>query len=506
MLNPFTAVDKFLNKTTMYRLVLYILSVYAAAGLLLSALGILSLSFGSMLLSLVIVLGVGFAANQLFAKLYHAPWNFESGMITTLILFCILPPATSLTRALAIGLVVAIAMASKYVLAWQYKHIFNPAAVAVVIVGLVGLLHATWWIGTPNMLPFTIIGGLLIVRKLRRFSMVVTFLFTALIVMLLTDPANQEFTTILRNAFLSWPLIFFGTIMLTEPSTTPPTRYYQILYAVLVGTLFSSRLDLGPLHTTPEVSLLLGNIFAYAVSPKYNLILKFKEKILLSPNVYEFVFTPNRKLVYKAGQYMEWTLPSKTVDSRGNRRTFTIASSPTENDIRLGVKFYEPSSQFKQQLQSLKPKQAMMAGHITGDFVLPANKSQKLVFIAGGIGITPFRSMIKYLADTGQRRDIVLFYAINNPADAAYQDVLKKAQSITGIKICFLIATGVASKNLPGYQGVLTQEILQKEAPDFTERMFYISGPPPLVNAYKKLLQRVGLARTHIKTDYFAGY
>src|SRR5690606_21264831 len=123
---------------------------------------------------------------------------------------------------------------------------------------------------------------------------------------------------------------------------------------------------------------------------RHNVRLTLKEKRKLGPNMREFVFTPNRPPSFKPGQYMEWTVPPIGADSRGNRRTFTIASSPTEPDVRLGVRFYERPSTFKRTLSQLVPGQTIMAGHIAGDFVLPADASQKLVFIASGIGITPF--------------------------------------------------------------------------------------------------------------------
>lgn len=484
--------DELIESTTMYRLAVYILSVYALVGITLSALGVLSLSTGAMLLSFAIIMSVGFVANTFFAWLYKASQNFESGIITALILFCILPPATTPMRAFAIGLTVVIAMASKYVIAWRFKHIFNPAAFAAVAIGLTELLHATWWIGTPAMLPLTLIGGLLIARKLRKFKMILLFIVTALIVMLLINPGDQAATTTLRNAFLSWPLLFFATIMLTEPSTMPPTRYYQLLYALLIGALFSSRLELGPLHTTPEVSLLIGNLFAYMIGQRYNVKLHFKEKIKLNSNTYEYIFKPSQKLKYTPGQYMEWTLPVSRLDSRGNRRTFTIASSPTDTDVRLGVKFYEPSSSFKNSLQKLTRSNTLMAGHIAGDFTLPADTSKKLVFIAGGIGITPYISMLRYLQATGQERDIVLFYAISTLKDAAYTDLLIQFKRL---KIVYLTDAKT-----------LSPETLHKESPNFKERVFYISGPPAMVKTYRQILRTVGVSGGQIKTDYFSGY
>jgi ferredoxin-NADP reductase len=367
------------------------------------------------------------------------------------------------------------------------------------------LLHASWWIGSPGMFWVILLGGLVVVRKIRRFTMVVTFVLTALAVMLLTAPAGGDMLQVVRNAFLSWPLLFLATIMLTEPATSPPTRYYQVLYALLIGVLFSAPLHIGSLYSTPEAALIIGNIFAYIVSPKYNLRLKLVKKVQLSPSIYEYIFSSNHPLAHTAGQYMEWTLPPTAIDSRGNRRTFTIASSPTEPEVRIGVRFYEPSSKYKQLLHKLEPGNDVIAGHIAGDFVVPTDAKQKLVFIAGGIGITPFRSMIKYLIDIKQQRDIVLFYSVNEMRDAVYKDLLTTAEAI-GINTHYVVAHGKATKDVSAYQGYLTAELLQKTVPDYKDRLFYLSGPPSMVNSYKKLLKQQGIARNRIKTDYFAGY
>src|ERR1700709_894999 len=148
-------------------------------------------------------------------------------------------------------------------------------------------------------------------------------------------------------------------------------------------------------------------------------------------------FVPQRKLAFAPGQYMEWTLGHSDTDNRGNRRYFTLASAPTENHIRVGVKFSPESSSFKQAMLAMDQHTEIVAGQLAGDFVLPRDPQQKCVFIAGGIGITPFRSMIKYLLDTGQHRPIVLFYASKTVSEFVYQDIFDQAQRELGIKTMY---------------------------------------------------------------------
>jgi len=161
---------------------------------------------------------------------------------------------------------------------------------------------------------------------------------------------------------------------------------------------------------------------------------------LQAAGVYEFAFTPlDGKLAYKPGQYLEWTLPHKRHDSRGNRRYFTIASSPTETEIKLAARIdTEHSSTFKKALLDMKPGDEIWASQLGGDFRLSRDKGEKLVFIAGGIGITPFRSMVQSIVDQGQRRDITLLYTSLAADGFAYWPLFNQAVA-SGVKPIYVI-------------------------------------------------------------------
>jgi Na+-transporting NADH:ubiquinone oxidoreductase subunit NqrB len=204
------------------------------------------------------------------------------------------------------------------------------------------------------MLPFVVIGGLLMVRKLRRTDLVVSFLAVSLITfsgfILLR---GQELIPSLEKFFLTSPIIFFAFVMLTEPLTTPPTKKLRMIYGALTGFLFAPQIHIGSIFSTPELSLLVGNVFSYIVSPKKKLLLTLKQKLQLGPDIINFVFTPDTKLNFTAGQYLEWTVGHHKPDNRGNRRYFTVASSPTESELILGAKFYDPASSFKRALLAM---------------------------------------------------------------------------------------------------------------------------------------------------------
>ena len=302
------------------------------------------------------------------------------------------------------------------------------------------------------------------------------------------------------------PIIFFATVMLTEPLTTPPTRGWRAIYGAFTGLMFAPQFHLGPISFTPETALLTGNAFAYLVSPKWKLLLKLKERTLVGPGTYDFAFEPDRRVTFKPGQYLEWTLPPAHADDRGNRRYFTIASSPTEEVMRLGVKFPDRPSSFKRELLDLKIGDVIMAGALAGDFTMPEDSSKKMVWIAGGIGITPFRSMSKYLADRGEKRDAILFYSCKTTPEFAYREIFDQAAA-AGLKtVCAVTEDRSAPADWSGHRGFIDGQTIVANVPDYRERLFYLSGPRGMVSAFESTLRKLGVPRAQIKTDYFPGF
>ncbi|HJQ08109.1 MAG TPA: hypothetical protein VJ836_01355 [Candidatus Saccharimonadales bacterium] len=503
-------IDDFLNRITMYKLMLYGLGALAAVAVLFGLTGTLQLDGFGLLMSASILLLVCYGANYVLAKMYGATINVESSLITALILFCIFSPPKSVSQAAILALTGVIAMASKYVLAIRKRHIFNPAAIAAVAVGALGLTYASWWIANDVMLPFVLLLGVLIVRKIRRAYMFVAFFLIAAAAVVLTRLGDgYAFTTLVTDTVVTWPLLFLGTVMLTEPLTTPPTRKLQIVYALMVGLLvgLGSRLHIGSVYMTPELALVLGNVFAYSTLLKKRLSLRFTAEQEIGQDIYEFRFMPDSPFTYKPGQYADVTLPVAKPDVHGNRRTFTIASSPTEKEVLFGIKFSNPPSSFKAALGRLRPGSYLYGSQVAGDFTLPGDPKVKVVFIAGGIGITPFRSMLKYLIDTKETRDIILFHQIMEPTQMVYKNVLGEAEGI-GLKLVYVLTKD--KKDVPadwrGEVGFIAKEMLVRQVPDYTERTFYVSGPPAMVKNYTALLRSMGIQRSRIVIDYFSGY
>jgi ferredoxin-NADP reductase/Na+-translocating ferredoxin:NAD+ oxidoreductase RnfD subunit len=495
----------------MYRIVLYELLFLLVSACVLGFFHLLPYGPVSIIVSTLFIVLVCWIVNMVFAKVFEAPSNPESTYITALILALIITPALSFTDTTFLALAfwaAALAMASKYILAIGKKHLFNPVAIAVVVTAFALNLGASWWVGTGVMLPFVMIGGFLVVRKIHRMDLVWAFIITAFTTILtLSALSGGNVFVGAERILLSTPLLFFASVMLTEPLTTPPTMELQVAYGVLVGFLFAPQLHVGGVYSIPELALVLGNIFSYVVSPKKKLVLTLKEIEHIATDTYDFVFTPDKQLVYTPGQYMEWTLGHTSPDSRGIRRYFTLASSPTERELRLGVKFYDNGSTFKKKLISMSKGETIVATGLAGDFVMPKNKKEKLVFIAGGIGVTPFRSQIQYLIDTKQKRDVVVLYSNKTVADIAYRDVFDRAEAELGIKTVYAITDeGTDISAVSRSVRMIDANTISQHVPEYRNRTYYLSGPRGMVTSFEDLLQNMGVAKKRIKTDFFPGF
>lgn len=499
-------VDHLLDRTTMYRVVLYYLAALLAVAIALAFLRRLPFDPVALVFSTVLITFTCWVANVVFARTFRAVANAESVYITALILALILDPV-SYTDIDGIGVLVFAsiwAMASKYIFAIGRKHIFNPAAFGVALPALLLDHPASWWVGgNVILLPLVVAGGLLVVRKLRRFDLVAAFALANLAALAATtEPAH--FGQAVSLTLVGSPFFFFAFAMVTEPLTAPQSGWGRIVFGALVGLLSSPNTHIGAYYFTPEVALLTGNVFAYAVSPKGRFMLRLERVEQAAADAYDFIFSADRPLAFRPGQYLEWTLGVRRPDTRGNRRYFTVASAPSEETVRLGVKFHRNASSFKRALAKMKPGDVISASHLAGGFTLPERRKKKLAFIAGGIGITPFRSMIQHLLDWKEKREVVVFYANARLRDIAYADVLIRARKELGIRTVFAVSD--EQTDVPGiHNGLITEQLIADQMPDYHERTFYISGSQAMVTHFTALLRHMGVPRRRIRVDFFPG-
>jgi ferredoxin-NADP reductase/Na+-translocating ferredoxin:NAD+ oxidoreductase RnfD subunit len=499
-------INKILDNLTMYRTLLYFLVILLLAAMMFGAVGIMPYSPFAIAGSVAILVVECLVVNYIFARIYNTPTNTESSVLTALILALIITPPASVETVPFLLAAGGLAIASKYILAINHKHIFNPVAIAVVLTAFGPQETASWWVGNTWLLPFVLVGGLFIVRKVRKFKMVSLFLAVALAAIVVAALImGRDAITVLQSTILHSSLLFLGIVMLTEPVTSPSTWSKGRWYAIIVGILYLPSLHVGDIYSTPELALVIGNVASFVMSPIIKSMITIKARYMYGSNTEDIVFNVDKKFKYQPGQYIEMTLPHSGTDSRGSRRYFTLASSPTEDDLRVGVRFYDPGSTFKAELQDAPSDVFASIGQLGGDFTLPKDSSQKLAFIAGGIGVTPFRSMIKYMSDTNDTRSVTMLYAERSAADIVYSEVFEQARTKIGTQTLYVLPSST-SNNSKVRVGRIDTVMIQQEIPDYHERLFYISGSQPMVKTVKRQLVSLGIRRHNIRTDYFSGY
>jgi ferredoxin-NADP reductase len=220
-------------------------------------------------------------------------------------------------------------------------------------------------------------------------------------------------------------------------------------------------------------------------------------------SVESFRFRPEPPITFQSGQYLRYTLDHPDPDERGISRFFTIASAPSEGFIMLTTRLSVPGSSFKRALRRLEEGAVIEAAGPYGQFVYP-QPELPAVFIAGGIGITPFRSMLVDLANRHLDPDITLLYANSTPAipfQRLFDDLAAQRSRLNVINI-----VGQPTADWKGRVGRIDAELIRERVPDPDKPLFYVSGPKPMVESMAKTLIYVGGRPERIKQDVFPGY
>jgi ferredoxin-NADP reductase len=220
-----------------------------------------------------------------------------------------------------------------------------------------------------------------------------------------------------------------------------------------------------------------------------------------------FQFEKPKDFVFKAGQYIDLTLlGSQPGSSSGLTHTFSIASSPFDGELLVTTRMR--NTVFKQALSILPlGSRARIEGPM-GSFSLHNNTSRPAVFLAGGIGIAPFLSMLSYATGQKLRHSIILFYANRYLEDAAFIDVLWKLERANPRFRFVPTLTRMANNNggWKGKTGHISAEMLLTQVEIVRGPIYYIAGPPTMVAATRQTLSEVGVDEDDIRTEEFAGY
>ncbi len=490
----------------MYRLMVYFLLTLVLVSIGLSYFSIMPYTWWHILGGAFLLVVLCYWINIFLSQSFKVEANAESAVITGLILALIVGPVSvfQFDSVLLLVSISFLAMASKYLIAYKGRHIFNPAAFAVVAAAVFLGKGASWWVASVYLIPIVIFGGLLILLKIKRYSLVGSFLFFYLVAMILYGAPLIS----IQSLLLYSPLLFFAFVMLVEPRTSPKSKTNIILFGAFVAVCiilvekYFSTVSYGF-----EFSLLIGNLVFYFFSSNQIISMKLIKKEEVAHNIWRFIFEPNKKLNYVPGQFLEFSVAHDCPDSRGTRRYFTLASSPAERYVSFATKITDTSSSFKKALLKLTEGQRVSASGLAGDFILPLDEKRPLVFIAGGIGITPFRSMIKSLLDQVQSRNITLIYSVRSHEEIAFKEIFDKAERLGWLKVVYAVNDkNVLLSPLQEKTGIVDGKMIEDVVSDLSSTLFYISGPPAMVNSIDHVLINLGVPDVNIMSDYFPGY
>jgi len=210
---------------------------------------------------------------------------------------------------------------------------------------------------------------------------------------------------------------------------------------------------------------------------------------------------------FKAGQSMTVALvdPPET-DAKGNRRNFSIVSAPFEGELAIATRMRDTA--FKRVLKAMPAGGRVSLRGPAGLFTLDPADARPAVFLAGGIGVTPFVSMLREAAHSRLARDLWLFYSNRRPEDSAFLDELSALPRRHSR--CHFVGTMVemdkSSRPWSGETGFLDRAMLERHLNGLAACVYYVAGPPGLVEAMQKMLIGAGIAEDAIHTDEFLGY
>jgi glycine betaine catabolism B len=216
-----------------------------------------------------------------------------------------------------------------------------------------------------------------------------------------------------------------------------------------------------------------------------------------------FQFEPERPLTFEAGQYLRYTLDHPEPDNRGANRFFTVASAPSEGFVMLTTRLSTPGSSFKRALSRLEVGANIEASGPYGRFTY-TDRETPAVFVAGGIGITPFRSILMDLASRPSDADMTLLYANSTPEIPfrhLFDDLASKQPRLT-----IVYTVSQPDSEWHGPVGRIDEAFIREHVPLASMPAFYVSGPKAMVESIEGALHTVGVADEKIKQDYFPGY
>lgn len=237
----------------------------------------------------------------------------------------------------------------------------------------------------------------------------------------------------------------------------------------------------------------------------YEAVLRRRETV--AEGTVAFHFDKPAGFAHAAGQNASFTLvdPPEN-DAEGPTRTFTLASAPDDPELMIATRMRDTA--FKRVLGSAPVGTRVRIDGPAGTMVLPADASRPAVFLAGGIGITPFLSMVRHATQRRLPHRLTLFYSNRRPEDAAFLAELERhAQDNLHFRLVATM-TDAAKSSRPwsGETGFIRPEMLARHLPDRAGAIYYFAGPPAMTAAMQAMLEGAGVSEDDMRSEEFYGY
>lgn len=234
---------------------------------------------------------------------------------------------------------------------------------------------------------------------------------------------------------------------------------------------------------------------------------RLKQREQIAEGTMAFYFEKPSGFAFKAGQYANLTLidPPES-DAEGNRRSFSIASSPQEAHLMFATRIRDTA--FKRVLRNKQLDTEVQIDGPMGSFTLHNNEAKPAVFLTGGIGITPFFSMIRFATAEKLRHKLYLFYSNRRPEDAAFMKDLEVVKT-QNPNFCFVPTMTEMDKSHETWKGeteYINRELLVKHVPELHGPIYYAAGPPAMVKALREMLLAAGADQHDVRSEGFTGY
>lgn len=232
-----------------------------------------------------------------------------------------------------------------------------------------------------------------------------------------------------------------------------------------------------------------------------------RRRVLIAEGTAAFYFDRPAGFAHQAGQNAVFTLvDSPETDAKGPSRTFTIASAPHEAEIMIATRMRDTA--FKRMLRSAALGTPVRIDGPSGVIVLHEDAARPAVFLAGGIGVTPFLSMARQAAKDHLPHCITLFYSNRRPEDAAFLAELRAIeQSNRNYRLIATMAEAEKSAQpWNGETGFIRRDMLERRLTDLRSPVYYFAGPPNMTMAMQSMLEGLGVNESDMRSEEFYGY